>query len=54
MRLDQCDICKQSITDFDQQVFVGYGIPDLQYSFCSRCARPIIEFLKQRSLRKPT
>lgn len=50
MRLDQCDICKQAITDFDHQVVIGFGIPELQYSLCSSCAKPIINFLEQHGL----
>jgi len=50
MRLDKCNICKQSITDFDHQVVIGYGIPELQYSLCPACARPIIGFLERHKL----
>lgn len=50
MRLDRCDICKQAIIDFDHQVVVGYGIPELQYSFCRTCARPIISLLERYRL----
>lgn len=50
MRLDQCNICKQSITDFDHQVVIGYVIPEPQYSLCQSCARPIINFLEQHGL----
>lgn len=50
MRLDKCEICKLSITDFDHQIVIGYGIPELQYSLCPACARPIIDFLERHRL----
>jgi len=50
MKLTQCDICKRGITDFDNQIVIGYGISEIQYSLCPSCARPIIEFLERHSL----
>jgi hypothetical protein len=50
MKLDRCDICNQAITDFNHQVVLGYGIPELRYSFCPSCAKPIIEFLENHGL----
>jgi hypothetical protein len=50
MRLNRCDICRQQITNPNEQIVLGYGIPELQYSFCPICAKPVIAFLKRHRL----
>ncbi len=48
MLVKKCDNCKKEIKGRDEAVVVGLGWPE--FSFCGRCGKPIIAFLKKRKL----
>jgi len=52
MLIRKCDICKRksrkAIKKGDQEIVVMMGWP--QFSFCARCGRPVLAFLKKRKL----
>jgi hypothetical protein len=51
-RLDTCAICKHPITNFDQVVAVGYGLPEPMYTLCAECAAPVTRLLDEHGLRR--
>jgi hypothetical protein len=51
MLVKKCDKCKKEIKGPDEAVVVGLGWPE--FSFCTRCGKPIIAFLKKRTLIHP-
>jgi hypothetical protein len=51
MLVKKCDKCKKEIKIGNDEVVVGLGWP--HYSFCTRCGKPIIAFLKKRKLLQP-
>jgi len=48
MLITKCDICKKEIKNRDQQITAGKFWH--QFSFCSRCGKPITTFLRRRRL----
>ncbi len=48
MLVKKCDNCKKEIKKVDDELVVGLGWPN--YSFCRRCGKPILAFLKKRRL----
>ena len=46
MLVRKCDNCKKETKKENAEVVVGLGWPT--YSFCTRCGKPIIAFLKKR------
>jgi hypothetical protein len=48
MLVKKCDNCKKEIKEGDDEVVVGLGWPN--YSFYTRCGKPIIAFLKKQKL----
>ena len=50
MLVRKCD-CKKEIKKDNEEVVVGVRWPT--YSFCTRCGKPIIAFLKKRKLLHP-
>jgi DNA-directed RNA polymerase subunit RPC12/RpoP len=51
MLVHKCDNCKKEIKGRDKEIIAGYTWP--QFSFCGRCGKPIIAFLKKRKLLQP-
>ena len=51
MLVHKCDNCKKEIKEGNDEVVAGLGCPN--YSFCTRCGKPIIAFLKKRKLLQP-
>lgn len=51
MLIHICDICKKEI-DRGQGVSVDYDSKIIRYSFCEKCGKPVIEFLKKKKLTK--
>jgi hypothetical protein len=51
MLVRKCDNCKKEIRQLNEAVVVGTGF--LEFSFCERCGKPIIAFLKKRKLLQP-
>jgi len=51
MLVKKCDNCKKEIKKGDDELVVGLGWPN--YSFCRRCGKPILAFLKKRRLLSP-
>ncbi|MFH1287647.1 MAG: hypothetical protein ABII25_03015 [bacterium] len=49
--LYRCDICKKIIEDKDSKIFAGNDMVCSQHVFCSKCGKPIIDFLKKINLR---
>ncbi|MEW6110424.1 MAG: hypothetical protein AB1632_14850 [Nitrospirota bacterium] len=49
-RIHRCDICKEVIEDKNKEIFISKDIYPL-YVFCSKCGRPIIDFLKKHKLK---
>jgi len=52
MLVKKCDNCKKEIKKGDDELVVGLGWPN--YSFCRRCGKPILAFLKKRRLLSST
>jgi hypothetical protein len=48
MLVHKCDNCKKEIKGRDKEIIAGFTWP--QFSFCGRCGKPIIAFLKKRKL----
>jgi RNA polymerase-binding transcription factor DksA len=48
MLIRKCDICKKEIKNRQEEIVAGIEWPT--YSFCSRCGKSIIAFLKKRKL----
>ncbi len=48
MLITKCDGCRKQIKNHDEKVVAGRGWP--QFSFCERCGKPILAFLKKRKL----
>jgi len=48
MLIRKCDICKKEIQNRHEEIAAGIEWPT--YSFCSRCGKSIIAFLKKRKL----
>src|SRR5437870_1199074 len=48
MLIRKCDNCKKEIKGRDKEIIAGFSWP--QFSFCGRCGKPIIAFLKKRKL----
>ena len=51
MLVHKCDNCKKEIKSRDKEIIAGFAWP--QFSFCGRCGKPIIAFLKKRKLLQP-
>ncbi len=51
MLIRKCDNCKKEIKGRDKEIIAGFAWP--QFSFCGRCGKPIIAFLKKRKLLQP-
>ena len=51
MLVRKCDNCKKEIKHRDEKVVVGLGWSE--FSFCGRCGKPIVAFLKKRKLVQP-
>ena len=51
MLVRKCDNCNEEIKKGNEEVVAGLGWPN--YSFCARCGKPIIAFLKKRKLLQP-
>ena len=51
MLVHKCDNCKKEIKGRDKEIIAGFAWP--QFSFCGRCGKPIIAFLKKRKLLQP-
>jgi len=51
MIVKKCDDCKKEIKKGGDEVVVGFGWPN--HSFCRRCGKPILAFLKKRRLLSP-
>ena len=51
MLVTKCDSCKKEIKKRDERIVVGLGWPE--FSFCGRCGKPIIAFLKKHKLFQP-
>jgi DNA-directed RNA polymerase subunit RPC12/RpoP len=51
MLVHKCDNCKKEIKKGEGEVVAGLGWPN--YSFCIRCGKPIIAFLKKSKLLHP-
>ncbi len=45
MLVRKCDNCKKEIKQLNEAVVAGIGFPE--FSFCKRCGKPIIAFLKK-------
>jgi len=52
MIVKKCDDCKKEIKKGGDEVVVGFGWPN--HSFCRRCGKPILAFLKKRRLLSST
>ena len=48
MLVHKCDNCKKEIKGRDKETIAGFGWP--QFSFCGRCGKQIIAFLKNGTL----
>jgi len=48
MLVHKYDICKREIKGRDKEIIAGFAWP--QFSFCGRCGKPIIAFLRKRKL----
>lgn len=51
MLVKKCDSCKKEIKGRDKEIIAGFTWP--QFSFCERCGKAIIAFLKRRKLLPP-
>ena len=51
MLVRKCDNCKKEIKQLTEAIVAGIGFP--KFSFCERCGKPIIAFLKKRKLLQP-
>jgi len=51
MLVRKCDNCNEEIKKGNEEVVAGLGWPN--YSFCARCGKPIIAFLKKCKLLQP-
>jgi len=51
MLVHKCELRKKEIKKGNNEVVAGIGWPN--YSFCRRCGKPIIVFLKKRKLLQP-
>jgi RNA polymerase-binding transcription factor DksA len=49
MLVRKCDNCKKEIKQLNEAIVAGIG----QFSFCERCGKQIIVFLKKRKLLQP-
>jgi rRNA maturation endonuclease Nob1 len=49
--LYKCDICKKIIKDKDEKVFAGYRWGP-EHIFCSKCGKPINDFLKRHKFER--
>ncbi|MCX6751984.1 MAG: hypothetical protein NTZ87_00570 [Candidatus Nomurabacteria bacterium] len=49
MNLTKCDICKKRLKDDQVRAGVGYFVGN---DFCSKCGKPILDFLKKHKLIK--
>lgn len=47
MNLTKCDICKKKLKDKPVRAGIGYFAGN---DFCSKCAKPILGFLKKHKL----
>ncbi len=48
MLVRKCDKCKKEIKQLNEAIVAEVGFPE--FSFCERCGKPIIVFLKKRKL----
>ena len=48
MLVRKCDKCKKEIKQLNEAIVAEVGFPE--FSFCERCGKPIIAFLKKRKL----
>jgi hypothetical protein len=48
MLIRKCDLCKKEIKNRREEIVAGIEWPT--YSFCSRCGKSIIAFLKKSKL----
>ncbi len=48
MLVRKCDNCKKKIKQLNEAIVAGIGFPE--FSFCERCGKPIVVFLKKRKL----
>jgi len=48
MLITKCDICKKEIKESKQIVLAGTGSFMTANSFCLRCGKPVLNFLKNK------
>jgi len=51
MLVRKCDSCKKEIKQLNDAVIAEVCFPE--FSFCERCGKPTIAFLKKRKLLQP-
>jgi len=52
MLVRKCDVCAKEIEGWNKEIVAGIDFATL--SFCKECGKPIIDFLKEQKLLRPS